>query len=81
MFKKAATTAIKIPKGNHEKDWQIIFILILVLVFSKLKQHSVNIRHQFKSKSAWAVCTECEVKIENWTRAMTTVENKVFIEL
>ena len=37
LFKRAATTVIKMPKGIYERDWQIIFILILILVFSKLK--------------------------------------------
>ena len=37
LFKRGATTVIKMSKGNHWEDWQIIFILILILVFSKLK--------------------------------------------
>ena len=37
LFKRATTTVIKMPKGIPLRDWQITFILILILVFSKLK--------------------------------------------
>ena len=33
LLKREATTVINMPKDNHWKDWQTIFILILILAF------------------------------------------------
>ena len=40
----------------------------------------MNIEHQLKLKLAWVVCTEYQVK-KNWTGAMTTAKNEVFVGL
>ena len=43
--------------------------------FFRAKTSIENIEHRLKSKLAWAVCTEYEVKLKNWTGAMTTAKN------